>query len=32
VGGSYLIVKAIFEVTSSVLKGSPEKDKSEHLI
>jgi len=32
VGGSYLIVKAIFEVTSSVLKGSPEKDKADHIL
>ena len=31
VGGSYLIVKAIFEVTSSVLMGSPEKEKSDHF-
>jgi len=28
VGGSYLIVKAIFEVTSSVLTGSSEKEKA----
>lgn len=28
VGGSYLIVKAIFEVTSSVLMGSSEKEKA----
>lgn len=28
VGGSYLIVKAIFEVASSVLMGSPEKEKA----
>ena len=31
VGGSYLIVKAIFEVTSSVLMGSPDKEKAEHF-
>lgn len=31
VGGSYLIVKAIFEVTSSVLMGSSEKEKAEHF-